>query len=79
MDRGKWKKNHVAFHAKRAATMHRRISSRHNPLISQPDIPANPPQARSAATTARISIVTVHDNILECIEGLKRARPSPMR
>jgi hypothetical protein len=51
--------------------MHRRISSRHNPLINQPDIPANPPKARSAATTARISIVTAHDNILEVPGGLK--------
>jgi hypothetical protein len=59
--------------------MHRRISSKHNPLISQPDIPENPPKERSAATTARISIVTAHDNILGFFEGLKRARPGAMR
>jgi hypothetical protein len=51
--------------------MHRRISSRHNPLISQPDNPASPPTERSAATMARIIIVTAHENILEFFDGLK--------
>jgi hypothetical protein len=53
----------VAFHAKRAATMHRIIRSKHNPLTNQRGIPANPQNASNAATTARISIVTTHDNI----------------
>jgi hypothetical protein len=69
----------VAFHEKRAATMHRRINSRYNPLISQPDIPSNPPKERSAATTARISIVTAHDNIPKAYQGLKCARPLAVR
>jgi hypothetical protein len=59
--------------------MHRRISSRHNPLISQPDIPANPPKERSAATTARIIIVTAHENILESFDGLKHAKLAAIR
>jgi hypothetical protein len=72
-------KNRQALHAKRAATMHRSISSRHKPLTSQRDIPANPPKASSAATTARISIVTAQDNILDSIAGLKRARHPALR
>jgi hypothetical protein len=69
----------VAFHAKSAATMHKRINSSHKPLISQSEIPANPPKERSSATTARINIVTAHDNILKRFEGLKRARPAAPR
>jgi hypothetical protein len=59
--------------------MHRRISSRHNPLISQPDIPASPPKGSSAATTAKINIVTAQESILQCLEGLKRARLATAR
>jgi hypothetical protein len=59
--------------------MHRRISSRHNPLINQSDIPENPPKERSAATMARIIIVTAHENILESSMGLKRARPAAIK
>jgi hypothetical protein len=48
-------------------------SSKHNPLTSQVDIPANPQSANRAATTARIMIVTAHDNIFYRGYGLKRA------
>ena len=45
----------------------------YNPLTIHPGIPAMPQIASSAATTARISIVTAHDNIFFQVEGLKRA------
>jgi hypothetical protein len=61
------------FHEKIAATMHRMSRSKHNPLTSQVDIPANPQSASKAATTARIMIVTAHDNIFYRGYGLKRA------
>jgi hypothetical protein len=45
----------------------------YNPLTIHPGIPAMPQIASSAATTARISIVTAHDNIISRVDGLKRA------
>ncbi len=70
--------NGAAFHAKKAATMQRMISRRHNPLTNHPGIPANPQNASNAATTASISIVTAHDNIFCRSYGLKRARGARM-
>jgi hypothetical protein len=61
------------FHAKKAATRQRIIRRMHNPLTIHPGIPAMPQIASSAATTARISIVTAHDNIFFRLVGLKRA------
>jgi hypothetical protein len=61
----------VALHIKKAATMPRMIRSRHNPRTSHLDMPAKPQMASSAATTARISIDTAHDNILSSLGGLK--------
>jgi len=54
--------------------MQRMIRSRHNALNNHPGIPAKPQIARSATTTARISIVTAHDNIFSRFYGLMRAR-----
>jgi hypothetical protein len=62
------------FHEKRAATMHKMIRRRHNPLTNHLGIPANPQRASKAATTARISIVTAQDNIISTILGLKCAK-----
>jgi hypothetical protein len=53
----------VAFHEKRTATMPKMMRSKHSPLTNHLGIPANPQNPRNAATTARISIVTTHDNI----------------
>jgi hypothetical protein len=62
-----------SLHAKKAATMHRMIRSRHNPLTNHPGIPAVPQCESKAATTARMSIVTAQDNIFCRVYGLKRA------
>ena len=58
----------TALHIKKAATMPRIIRSRHNPRTSHPGMPAKPQMASNAATTAKISIDTAHDNILSCLE-----------
>jgi|HubBroStandDraft_6_1064221.scaffolds.fasta_scaffold84874_2 hypothetical protein len=58
--------------------MPKMIRSRHSPLTNHLGIPANPQKPRNAATTARISIVTTHDNILFRGYGLKRARADAM-
>jgi hypothetical protein len=44
--------------------MQRMIRSRHNPLTHHLGIPGKPQIASRAATTARIRIVTAHDNIV---------------
>jgi hypothetical protein len=58
--------------------MDRMIRSRHKHLTSHPGIPANPQNARKAATTVRISSVTARENICSEHYGLKRAR-TPVR
>jgi hypothetical protein len=58
----------VELHIKKAATMPRIIRSRHNPRTSHLGIPAKPQKASNAATTARMSIDTAHDNILFSLE-----------
>ena len=67
-------KKRAAFHANKAAAMQRMIKSKHNPLANHPGIAANPQDTSNAPTTARMSIVTAHDNIDRHFDGLKCAR-----
>jgi hypothetical protein len=67
-------KQRASFHASKAATIQRMIKSAHNPLANHPGIPANPQDTSKAPTTARMSIVTAHDNIDHQLDGLKHAR-----
>jgi hypothetical protein len=60
MERLRWR---IAFHASTTAITNRIIKRRHNPRTTHAGNPATPQNANTAARTARMRIVTAHENI----------------
>ena len=62
------------FQASMTAMAKRIIKRRHNPRTTHAGNPAIPQNAGTAARTARMRMVTAHENIFHGTSGLKRAK-----